>query len=352
MRLTPSFVLRGVGLAVATTRIARGARRRPPLARQSTLDARSVSVVIPARDEAERIGPCLDALRGTEVIVVDDHSADHTRAVARRHGARVLDAGPLPAGWAGKAHALQRGVESATGDIVITLDADTRAEPELIEALVAALGDNVLVTAGAGVDAPPAEQPIHSSMLATLLYRFGPPGARQRPKPHRMLANGQCMVIDRDRFLAAGGLGPVAGSLTEDLALVRHLAAEGHPVGFVDGTRLVRVEGYGGATEVWHGWGRSIALAEVTSVPWQLADLFVLTTALGLPLPRLVTRRGDVVDLAAVVLRIGALAALAPTYRNRSWQYWLAPLVDPAVVARIMWTSARPSRSWRGRTYA
>ncbi len=74
----------------------------------------SISVVIPARDEADRIGPLLDLVVGapgvSEVIVVDDQSTDDTAELAARLGARVVTGEPLPDGWAGKAWALQQGL--------------------------------------------------------------------------------------------------------------------------------------------------------------------------------------------------------------------------------------------------
>ena len=46
------------------------------------------------------------------MIVVDDESTDATAAIAAAAGARVVDGGRLPAGWAGKAWALQQGLDA------------------------------------------------------------------------------------------------------------------------------------------------------------------------------------------------------------------------------------------------
>ena len=104
-------------------RLGRGRVRRPALAAGDAFEG-TISVVIPARDEAARIGPCLDGLAGDpdvlEVIVVDDGSTDGTAAVAAARGARVVTAGAAPAGWVGKPWALQRGLEAARGDIVVS----------------------------------------------------------------------------------------------------------------------------------------------------------------------------------------------------------------------------------------
>ena len=163
--------------AVVIARLARGRSRRPPLAALPA--GQPVSVVIPARDEAARIGPCLAGLAldadVAEVIVVDDRSSDGTADVAREHGARVVAGAEMPAGWVGKPWALQQGLEAAARDIVVALDADTRPRPGLVGALARALsrgrprhGERALRLRSAG------ERLLHPSMLASLVYRYGP----------------------------------------------------------------------------------------------------------------------------------------------------------------------------------
>ena len=341
-------------LATAAERIARGARRAPAIRpEEGSPDVDDVTVIVPARDEAERIGPCVRALvpTGATVLVVDDGSTDGTRDIAEAAGATVIDAGPLPAGWAGKTHALQVGLEHATTRVVVAVDADTRPEPGFLPAIVRTLGDRTLVTAGTRVDAPDAGgRLVHASMLATLVYRFGPPGVDAR-SPDRIVANGQCMVFDRTALVDVGGFGRVAGSLTEDVELARTLARDGHDVAFEDATEAITVEGYGSAGETLAGWGRSLALREVTSPAWMVADLAVVWSAMVLPLPRLLARRGDVIDVAALGLRLGVAATTAGAFRQRGAPILLAPLADLAVAGTLTAGAVRPRRSWRGRTY-
>ena len=351
----PGAVARAALLGVAVGRFVRGTAAEAPMAppARPAPDAPRAVVVVPAREEQDRIGPCVTALvgQGAEVVVVDDGSTDRTREVAEAAGATVVPAGPLPDGWAGKAHALDVGLRTVDAPVVVFVDADTRARPGFVAAAVDALGDATLVTAGAQVDAAtPGERWLHPSMLTSLVYRLGPPGVVPR-RPSRTMANGQCMVVDRRRLLDAGGFEPVRDALLEDLALARSLAGRGHDVRFLDGTSVLQAAGYGSLEETWRGWGRSLDLRAVTSPAWQALDLAVVWSAMALPLPRLLTGRGDAVDVAALLIRTGTLVGTRGAYARRGLPYLLSPLADVAVAARITLGTARPNRHWRGRTY-
>jgi dolichol-phosphate mannosyltransferase len=336
-------------------RLARGRRRRPPLG-AAPAPAEPVTAVVPARDEAARIGPCLRGLLDdrdvAEVLVVDDGSADGTAELAAALGARVVAAGEPPAGWVGKPWALQRGLEEATGAIVVSVDADTRPRPGLARALVAALEDADFVCAGARfVCDTPAERWLHPAMLATLVYRYGPPDALGERPPARLLANGQCTAARREDLLAAGGYRAAATAMTDDAAQARALARAGRRVAFRDGGGLIDVDMHESAAETWREWGRSIALPGVTSPAWQAADLAVVWLALGVPPLRLLARRARPLDLVLLAVRGAMTAALAPAYARRGPAYWLSPLADPVAAVRLTLSVARPARRWRGRTY-
>jgi dolichol-phosphate mannosyltransferase len=344
--------------AVALTRLARAAAGTAPI-RPTLTPMQSISVVIPARDEAGRIGPLLEMIVGApgvnEVIVVDDQSSDDTAEIARRAGATVLSGATLPDGWAGKAWALEQGIAAATSQWVVTLDADTRPDPRLPAALVArAAGERLdFLSVGGRFDCPtPGSRFLHPAMLTTLVYRFGPPGGPPG-RPDRVMANGQCTVFERDRFRATGALAPVRGEVVEDIALARHLAAQGQRVGFLDASELLTVRMFESFADVLVGWGRSLALPGVEPPRRQLVDLAVVVLAQVLPLPRLLLRRGDLVDAGLLALRIGTLVGTRRAYERTDAAYWASPLADPIAAAAIARGIARRGRQvWRGRNYA
>jgi dolichol-phosphate mannosyltransferase len=353
-----SIGLRIAAGAVAVTRLARAAAVAAPV-RATLTPVQSISVVIPARDEAQRIGPLLDLVVDApgvhEVIVVDDESDDLTADIARRAGATVVDGRPLPEGWAGKAWALQQGIEAARTDWVVTLDADTRPSPTLPQAMVArAAGGHLdLLTVGGRFDLPTAASRwLHASMLTTLVYRFGPPGAPVS-RPDRTMANGQCMAVERRPFLEAGAMNLVRGEVVEDIALARRIAADGGRLGFLDASDVLDVRMFESFSDVWSGWGRSLALPGVEPRNRQLIDLAVVALAQVLPIPRLLMRRGDVIDVALAALRVGTLVGTRRAYTRVDAAYWLSPLADPLAAIAIGRGIARRGRqTWRGRSYS
>ncbi|MGJ6963819.1 glycosyltransferase family 2 protein [Streptosporangium sp. G11] len=341
-------------LAVAV-RLARGRNRLPALAPVGTAPPR-VSVVIPARDEEARIGPCLSAVLAdpdvAEVIVVDDESRDGTARLASGLGAKVVPGTPLPEGWVGKQWALKQGVEAAGGDVVVTLDADARPAPGLFGALAATLGEYDLVSAGPRfVCGGTAEQALHASFLATLVYRFGPIGPATLPAPHRTMANGQCTAFRRAAMLNARGYARVRGHMADDVALARTLAADGWAVGFLDSGGLLEVDMHDSAAGVWREWGRSLSLRDVTGPGWQAADLAVVWLAAALPVLRLATGRPTRLDLVLLAVRLLLAGALRGSYTRPGPGVLLSPLLDPLAALRLTRATLRPVRDWRGRTY-
>jgi len=102
-----------------------------------------ISVIIPARNESENIGSLLTSLKDqhvqlNEIIIVDDHSEENTKDVARESGVLVLLSRTLPEGWSGKPWACWQGAKASTGEAFMFLDADTYVENQAIESIIRA----------------------------------------------------------------------------------------------------------------------------------------------------------------------------------------------------------------------
>jgi glucosyl-3-phosphoglycerate synthase len=99
--------------------------------------ATTVSVCLPARDEANTIGPIVAEIHHhlvrsgivDELIVIDDHSHDATAAIAARHGAQVMASADILAEYGeghGKGEVLWKSLQVTRGDVVVWCDADLR----------------------------------------------------------------------------------------------------------------------------------------------------------------------------------------------------------------------------------
>ncbi len=98
----------------------------------------TISVVIPTRNEARNLPFVLPKIPEwvDEIILVDGHSTDNTVAVARELLPRIR---VITQPGRGKGEALRCGLEAATGDIVVLIDADGSNDPGEIHAFASAL---------------------------------------------------------------------------------------------------------------------------------------------------------------------------------------------------------------------
>ena len=364
-------------LVVICARLAPGRHRLPeaePDVTGSSAGDTTVSVVVPARNEAARIVPCLEGLRAQqrpliEVIVVDGHSTDATPVLVRAAAAldprvRLLEEPPRPAGRVGRPWAIAAGCAAARSEWILVVDADTAPRPGMVAGAVAAARRHDLdaVSFAPRIIAPSAgARWLQPSLLTTLVYRFGPPNASASAE--RVMANGQCMLMRRDVLERAGGYGVADDSYCDDIRIARHLAARGARVGFLDGPRLLDVTMYPTARETWRAWPPSLHMRDATRMRWRWLDAIVLLLAQALPVPmllflaltagRLHAPHPVVTGLVAVngallLVRVLLSLATAHSFGVRGIPYWLAPLADPFTVPRVIRAMIAAPREWRG----
>lgn len=109
----------------------------------------SLSIVIPAKNEAEAIGKVVGLARerypDAEIIVVDDGSTDETAEIARTAGAQVIK---HPESL-GNGAAVKAGARAATGDIIAFMDGDGQHDPRMLEPLLQQIDDGYDMAVGA-----------------------------------------------------------------------------------------------------------------------------------------------------------------------------------------------------------
>jgi glycosyltransferase involved in cell wall biosynthesis len=132
-------------------------------------DPSSVSIVIPAMNEADAIGTVVSSLRSAapwrEVLVVDDGSTDETSANARAAGACVVRH-PYNKG---NGAAVKTGIRRANGEFILIIDADGQHPPEDAQRIAARLGEfDLVIGARSGSTQATTARRVGNAMLNNL----------------------------------------------------------------------------------------------------------------------------------------------------------------------------------------
>lgn len=331
-----------------------------------------ITVLIPARDEAEVIAQSLAGLQkqgsSLKVILIDDGSSDGTAERARRTCSdsepnvllTIIPGAPLPLGWAGKLWALEQGWQQARTDLILLLDADIRLEPGIVASL-----KNKLQKEELGLISLMAELRMESFweklLVPAFIYYFKlvyPFALANSPRAKLGAAAGGCILLRREALGKLGGFGALRDAIIDDCTLAQKVKSAGYKTWLGLTHSAISLRPYPTLASIWNMVARS-AFTQLRYSAW----LLLLTTAALLffywvPLGGLFSRN----DLAASIsaLGLGAMVfSFVPTlrYYGRSplWAL-LLPLIATLYLL-MTWTSAlrywRGRRSeWKGRVYA
>jgi glycosyltransferase involved in cell wall biosynthesis len=188
-----------------------------------------ISVIVPARNAAATLGPCLDALRASvgperEVIVVDDASTDATAAIAAAHGARVV----ALTRQSGAAVARNAGAAQARAALLFFTDADVLVRPDALARAVAWLTGVAGISAVFGSYTAETPHANFCSVYKNLVHHLTHQAARAEATTFWSGAG----AIRADAFWAAGGFDPADTRTAdvEDIALGYRLTRAGFRV--------------------------------------------------------------------------------------------------------------------------
>ena len=390
MRATRATVLAASTLAAAltahTTWNAGHLRRAPRPAAGDPIEGTRVAVLVPARDEAHRIEPCVRALLAQDhpslqVLVLDDGSTDGTGDLVRSLVGgdarfRVLDGGHQdpPPGWLGKPWACQRlaqaaldGAADPTGgpaaglpappDLLLLVDADVVLAPDAVRRIAALVRDSGLDLASPyprQVAITPAErlvQPLLQwSWLTTLPLRV----AERSPRPSLTAANGQVLAITAAMHRRIGGHAAVRAEVLEDVALARVVKAAGGRAGVTDGTDLATCRMYDGTAEVVDGYAKSLWAAFGSPAGAMGATGLLTATYVLPPAAALLARDPATRAIGAAGYAAGALGRVLTARRTGgragdAWAHPLSILALDALTAVSLSRHRRRALAWKGR---
>jgi glycosyltransferase involved in cell wall biosynthesis len=225
-----------------------------------------VSVIVPARNEEACLADCLRTLTaqsgsGFEIIVVDDHSTDGTRAIAESFAVRVITADPLPESWSGKCNAAWSGEKVAKGQWLLFTDADTKHTPNSVAAGLKEAEESfadLLSYSPKQEVSGLAERALMPLIFAELATTY-PPKEVSDPNSPTAAANGQYLLIRREAYDAIGGHAAVATAILEDVELAKRAKQAGRKLCFRF-SDVVTARMYRSFGEMWEGWTKNLAL--------------------------------------------------------------------------------------------
>jgi hopene-associated glycosyltransferase HpnB len=330
--------------------------------------APSVSVVIPARDEAAAIETSLRSLLEQDyagplrVILTDDNSTDGTGDIARAIGdprLTVLTGAPRPAGWSGKLWAISQGIaEAGKTDLILLTDADILHQPAHVSALVARLErydlDLVSEMVRLACDSW-AEKALVPAFVFffQLLYPFARVNDGLKATA---AAAGGTILIRRRALLRIGGIESVRSALIDDVALAAAVKSGGQIwLGHSDLARSVRP--YPAVGDIW----RMITRTAYVQLGYSLLWLAAATAGMALTFlapPALVLFGHGTAAWCGLAAWLMLSASYLPTLRRFGRSPLWAPLL-PLVAGFYMGATIGSAANhylgrgaaWKGRAY-
>ena len=329
----------------------------------------TVDVIIPARNEEDCLGRCLQSLVAQkdisfQITVVDDGSTDRTRAIAEFFpGVRVLSAGELKPGMTGKVNALVTGAAGRTATWLLFTDADTFHYPGSLAASVREAESRKVDLLSYSPEQETAswwELAVMPLVFADLVRTYSSERINDPTDPS-VAANGQYILVRREVYEALGGHGALPLNILEDIELAKIFKVSGHRIWFRYGAGLVRTRMYRTFGAMWEGWSKGLAILfrrPVLLAAWRALEFIAIVLMLGAGLT-MITRHH--LGSGTLFFAMGVLFYLIFLFRIRQAHFpWKAnlmafiglPFFTSLLVRSHIHSNVRGELTWKGRTYS
>lgn len=322
--------------------------RRPSAVTQISTSA---SVLIPVRNEAENIAELIDCLTkqthldSLEIIFIDDSSEDGTGKAlreAKEDGAaiKIISAPALPNNWLGKPWALQQGYLAASGEIIVTLDADVRLAPTAIAQTVSMLGNREFISAyprqvALSFSERLVQPLLQWSWMTTVPLRM----AERSSRTSLAVANGQFFLVKKSALAQISGFTSIANEVLDDMKLARALITSGAHGGVADGSKLAHTRMYKNFREIKAGYGKSLWSAFATPLGAGVAIAFIFLTGIA---PIILWFTGNPIGLFTYEIIVITRIFSAKRSSGRTLDSFLHPISSAIFIYLIIY-------SWRMR---
>lgn len=338
-------------------------RENPPSGSASSARLPFVSILIPARNEAPRIGKTIASLLAQdhvpfELIVLDDNSTDGTAEIAHEAACgdarlKVIQGEPLPAGWLGKTWACHQLAQIASGDLLIFTDADVLWQPSALRALLHLFNRSeadMLTIWPTQYTETWGERLVVPLMALTIIGYLPILAVHYIPWSVFAAANGQCLVFRRSVYQHLGGHASVRNKIVEDIILAKQVKRHRFRLRMAEGDHLISCRMYTSWQEVRDGYAKNILAGHGGSVSfltlsalfhWSVFLLPWLWLVVGFWFPKFpkgLASAYPVLPLSWIILGVGIRALSAAVTHQRLWDAWLLP-ISTLLMTRIAWQS-------------
>jgi glycosyltransferase involved in cell wall biosynthesis len=380
--------VRGVGIFLGLVWVSRGLivwRNRktvpdistPEYSAEGVAGLPRVSIIVPARNEAEHIEAALRSLLQLDypdygVIAIDDRSEDRTGEIIDRlsaewrahsdsahHRLSVLHISQLPQGWLGKVHAMWKGAQEAAGDWLLFTDADVVFRPDALRRAVAyAQGERAdhVVLFPTMIMKSAGERMMMAFFQAQFVFAHRPWKVAD-PKSRDSIGVGAFNLVRRSVYEQIGTYAVLRMAVLDDMMLGELLKQNGFRQRCVFGRDLLRLRWMVGVMGMVRGLTKNFFAILRFNVPLAIAAVcgVLLINAgpfVGVWFARGWGRAGYIAALAAVA---AMYLGMARQSEIPSWYFFLHP-VGAALFAYTMLRSmsvtlASGGIEWRGTFY-
>lgn len=346
----------------------------------------SLSVIIPAYNEAVNIADCLEAVLMNDwpdavrlqVIVADDESTDETSqlaiAIAEKDDrvlAFTVPPRPTDKQWLGKNWACDQAAQKATGEYLLFLDADVRLREWALSRAIANAEHyqtDLLSCAPQIISGCFSEQLVQPLMALLIAVGFSFEGINDPNLPNKSAAAGPFMLFRSDAYRQIGGHAAVASNPVEDFALAHEIKSRGLKLRYVLGLDIASVRMYRSFRDLWEGWTKNFhcaggsnlaltvaaagAIALVFVMPW----LGLVVSALGLwlraPAAGLTLLVAGIAIALQIYMRLSARDVVSQPLQYL-WLGWLGGgLISAIALISAIKTETGWGWTWRGRSLA
>ncbi len=339
-----------------------------------------VSIILPARNEEEFLGKCLESLldqdyENYEVIAIDDSSEDSTGKIisefAKKNSKIIhVSAEPKPEGWMGKNWACMEGYRKASGELLLFTDADTRHSKNVISLAVAHL---ISLELDALSTIPRMLTfdfwtNISLPMISTFLHtRFSALNVNN-PSKKTAYFFGSFFIMKKKTYEEVGMHEGVKQEIIEDGALGKKVKESGYKMRIVRGEHLVEAVWARDKITLWNALKRLMIPLYLQSEKIAIGSFLATLFLLFVPFPIFATSFFLSVEttsakmllgaaaLASFLIYVGAIIETKIMLRLRLIYALFAPLGGLVVVLGffngLLQAKKSSSISWRGRSYS